>query len=131
MLESFHCYNPEDTKECNVAQILRDSKAEILCNFLPVGSYNASRFYAQAALDAGCGFINNIPEFIVSEHVEGDKDWVSEFEKAGLPCAGDDIKSQVGATISHRVFTKLFLDRGVIIKDTYHSILEGIPILKT
>ncbi len=125
MIESFHCYNPEKTKECDVAQILRESNAEILCNFLPVGSYNASRFYAQAAIDAGCGFINNIPEFIVSEHVDGDKDWVSEFEKAGLPCAGDDIKSQVGATISHRVLSKLFLDRGVIIKDTYQLNIGG------
>ncbi len=125
MMESFHCYNPEKTPTCDVAQVLRDSKAEILVNFLPVGSYQASRIYAQAALDADCGFINAIPEFIVSEHVAGDKDWVAEFEKAGLPCAGDDIKSQVGATISHRVLAKLFLDRGVVLKDTYQLNIGG------
>lgn len=125
MMESFHCYDPKKIEQCDVAQVLRDSKAEILCNFLPVGSYQSSRVYAQAAIDAGCGFINNIPEFIVSEHVEGDKDWVAEFEKAGLPCAGDDIKSQVGATISHRVLAKLFLDRGVIVKNTYQLNIGG------
>jgi len=125
MMESFHCYNPDKIAVADVAQVLKDANAEILCNFLPVGSYQASRIYAQAALDAGCGFINNIPEFIVSEHVEGDKDWVSAFEEAGLPCAGDDIKSQVGATISHRLLTKLFLDRGVIVKDTYQLNIGG------
>ncbi len=125
MNESFFCYNPKEIETCNVAQVLKDSKAEILVNFLPVGSYEASRAYAQAAIDAKCGFINAIPEFIVSEQVEGDKDWVADFEKAGLPCAGDDIKSQVGATISHRVLAKLFLDRGVIIKDTYQLNIGG------
>ena len=125
MVESFHCYDPKIIKQCDVAQVLRDSKAELLVNFLPVGSYHASRAYAQACLDAGCGFINCIPEFIVSEHVAGDKDWVAEFTKKGLPCAGDDIKSQVGATIMHRVLAKLFLDRGVIVKDTYQLNIGG------
>ena len=125
MIESFHCYDPEKIPTCDVAQVLKDTKAEILVNFLPVGSYEASRAYAQAALDAGCGFINAIPEFIVSEHVKGDKDWVAEFEEKGLPCAGDDIKSQVGATISHRVLAKLFLDRGVVVKDTYQLNIGG------
>ena len=125
MIESFFCYDPTTTPTCDVAQVLRDVGAEMLVNFLPVGSYNASRVYAQAALDAGCGFINAIPEFIVSEHVEGDIDWVAEFEKKGLPCAGDDIKSQVGATISHRVLAKMFLDRGVIIKNTYQLNIGG------
>ncbi|TFH30656.1 MAG: inositol-3-phosphate synthase [Promethearchaeota archaeon] len=125
MIESFFCYDPTSTPTCDVAQVLRDVEADMLVNFLPVGSYNASRVYAQAALDAGCGFINAIPEFIVSEHVEGDIDWVAEFEKKGLPCAGDDIKSQVGATISHRVLAKMFLDRGVIIKNTYQLNIGG------
>ncbi|MHA1584946.1 MAG: inositol-3-phosphate synthase [Promethearchaeota archaeon] len=125
MIESFHCYNPDKIQTVDVAEILKEKKAEILVNFLPVGSFNASRAYAQAALDAGCGFINCIPEFIVSEHIKGDKDWVASFEKARLPCAGDDIKSQVGATISHRVLAKLFLDRGVIIKDTYQLNIGG------
>ncbi len=90
-----------------------------------MGSYHASRFYAQAAIDAGCAFINGIPEFIVSEQVEGDEDWVAKFEAAGLPCAGDDIKSQVGATITHRLLAKLFLDRGVIVEDTYQLNIGG------
>ncbi|MHA1602913.1 MAG: hypothetical protein ACTSUI_07845, partial [Promethearchaeota archaeon] len=76
MIESFHCYNPDKIQTVDVAEILKEKKAEILVNFLPVGSFNASRAYAQAALDAGCGFINCIPEFIVSEHIKGDKDWV-------------------------------------------------------
>ncbi|WP_371802046.1 inositol-3-phosphate synthase [Candidatus Lokiarchaeum ossiferum] len=125
MIDSFHCYKPEEIPTCDVAKVLKESNAEILVNFLPVGSFEASRAYAQAALDASCGFINAIPEFIVSEHIDGDKDWVAEFEKKGLPCAGDDIKSQVGATISHRVLAKLFLDRGVVVKDTYQLNIGG------
>ncbi len=125
MRDRFHVYDEATVKPCNVAQVLKDARAEILVNYMPVGSFKAARFYAQAALDAGCGFINCIPEFIVSEHVEGDKDWVAEFEKRGLPCAGDDIKSQVGATIMHRVLAKLFLDRGVIVKDTYQLNIGG------
>ncbi|MHA1872180.1 MAG: inositol-3-phosphate synthase [Promethearchaeota archaeon] len=123
--EFFKAYDENEVKPVDVAKVLRDTKAEILINTLPVGSYKASRYYAQAALDAGCGFINGIPEFIVSERVEGDKDWVAEFEKRGLPCAGDDIKSQVGATLTHRVLAKMFLDRGVIIKDTYQLNIGG------
>ncbi len=125
MKESFRVYDESQVKPVDVVKVLRDSKAEILVNFLPVGSYKASRIYAQAALDAGCGFINCIPEFIVSEQVKGDKDWVAEFEKRGLPCAGDDIKSQVGATILHRLLMKLYLDRGVIVKDTYQLNIGG------
>jgi len=125
MRERFHAYNEATVKPCNVVQVLKDTKAQILVNYMPVGSFHAARFYAQAALDAGCGFINCIPEFIVSERVPGDKDWVAEFVKRGLPCAGDDIKSQVGATIMHRVLAKLFLDRGVIVKDTYQLNIGG------
>ncbi len=125
MGDSFHCYNPEEMKPCDVVSVLKEAKAEILINFLPVGSYNASRFYAQAAIDAHCGFINCIPEFIVSEKIPEDEDWVKKFTEAGLPCAGDDIKSQVGATIAHRVLAKLFLDRGVIIHNTYQLNIGG------
>ncbi len=125
MREKFRVYDESKVKPCNVVQVLKDAKAEILVNYMPVGSYKAARFYAQAALDAGCGFINCIPEFIVSERVEGDKDWVAEFVKRGLPCAGDDIKSQVGATIMHRMLAKLFLDRGVIVKNTYQLNIGG------
>ncbi|MFX1445017.1 MAG: inositol-3-phosphate synthase, partial [Promethearchaeota archaeon] len=121
----FKAYNEKEVNPVNITQILKDTKAEILVNLLPVGSYIASRIYTQAALDANCAFINGIPEFIVSEHMEGDKDWVAEFEKKGLPCAGDDIKSQVGATIMHRTLAKVFLDRGVIINDTYQLNIGG------
>jgi len=121
----FKTYNKKDVTPCNITQVLTETEAEILVNLLPVGSYNASRIYAQAALEANCAFINGIPEFIVSEQVEGDKDWVAEFEKKGLPCAGDDIKSQVGATIMHRTIAKVFLDRGVIINNTYQLNIGG------
>ncbi|MHA1335581.1 MAG: inositol-3-phosphate synthase [Promethearchaeota archaeon] len=123
--EYFKAYDENEVEPVDVAQVLRDTKAEILINLLPVGSYHASRIYAQAALDAGCAFINGIPEFIISERIPGDKDWVAEFEKRGLPCAGDDIKSQIGATILHRLLAKAFLDRGVIIKDTYQLNIGG------
>ena len=121
----FKAYDESEIKPVDVARKLKDNKAEILINFLPVGSFKASRIYAQAALDAGCGFINGIPEFIVSEQIEGDKDWVAEFKEKGLPCAGDDIKSQVGATLTHRVLAKMFLDRGVIVNDTYQLNIGG------
>ena len=121
----FKAYDESEIKPVNIAQTLRDNSADILVNLLPVGSFKASRLYAQAAIDAGCGFINGIPEFIVSEKLEGDKDWVAEFEKKGLPCAGDDIKSQVGATITHRVLAKMFLDRGVIVNNTYQLNIGG------
>ncbi|MFX1375552.1 MAG: inositol-3-phosphate synthase [Promethearchaeota archaeon] len=124
-LDYFKAYNESKIKPVDITQILKDSKAEILINLLPVGSYKASRLYAQAAIDASCGFINGIPEFIVSEQIEGDKDWVSEFEAKCLPCAGDDIKSQVGATLTHRVLAKMFLDRGVIVNNTYQLNIGG------
>ncbi|MFX0186737.1 MAG: inositol-3-phosphate synthase [Candidatus Hodarchaeota archaeon] len=124
-LDYFKAYDESVIRPVDIAQTLRDNRAEILVNLLPVGSYNASRLYAQAAIDAGCGFVNGIPEFIISEKLEGDKDWVAEFEKNGLPCAGDDIKSQVGATITHRVLAKMFLDRGVIVNDTYQLNIGG------
>ncbi len=125
MRESFRCYDENQMEPADVAQVLKEAKAEMLINFLPVGSKEASRIYAQAALDAKCGFINCIPEFIVSEQIEGDKDWVKEYAEAGLPLAGDDIKSQVGATILHRMLAKLYLDRGVIINDTYQLNIGG------
>jgi myo-inositol-1-phosphate synthase len=107
-------------KAVDVAQALRDAGADMLINYLPVGSYEGSRFYAQQAIDAGCGFVNCIPEFIVS-----DKTWASKFEKAGLPCAGDDIKSQVGATILHRTLARLLLDRGVKLEESYQLNIGG------
>jgi myo-inositol-1-phosphate synthase len=104
----------------DVAEELKESGAEILVSYLPVGSYEASRFYAQEAIKAGCGFINCIPEFIVSS-----KDWGRRFAEARLPCAGDDIKSQLGATILHRVLAKLMIDRGVKLEESYQLNIGG------
>lgn len=110
----------ENQKVTDVIEILKKSKAEILICYLPVGSANAVRFYAQVALDAGVGFINAIPEFICSED-----SWIKKFKEKGLPCAGDDIKSQVGATIIHRVLTRLIQDRGLKISNTYQLNIGG------
>ncbi len=104
---------PEPGKD-EIVGSLRESGAEILINYLPVGSEEAARFYAECALEAGCAFINCIPVFIAS-----DPDWEGRFSAAGLPIIGDDIKSQIGATITHRVLAKLFADRGVVLDRTY------------
>jgi myo-inositol-1-phosphate synthase len=104
---------PEPSKE-DVVRVLRESRAEILVNYLPVGSEEATRFYADCALEAGIGFINNIPVFIAS-----DPTWAARFEERNLPLIGDDIKSQLGATIVHRVLTNLFRNRGVKLERTY------------
>ncbi len=104
---------PEPSKE-EVIQALVDSAAEILINYLPVGSERATRFYAECALQAGLGFINCMPVFIVS-----DPTWVARFEAKRLPLIGDDIKAQLGATITHRTLTDLFNKRGVKLDRTY------------
>lgn len=104
---------PEPTKE-DVVNILKDSGAEILLNYLPVGSEQATRFYADCALEAGLAFINNMPVFIAS-----DPQWARRFEEKQLPLIGDDIKAQVGATIVHRALTDLFHKRGVSLERTY------------
>ena len=110
----------ESQKEADVANILRITGAQMLICYLPVGSAQAARFYAQAALDAGVAFINAIPEFICS-----DDEWIAKFKAAKLPCAGDDIKSQVGATIVHRVLTRLIQDRGQSVENTYQLNIGG------
>jgi len=120
MRKTFNVYEDCEVKPVNVAEILKESGAEILVNYLPVGSRDATRFYAQAALDAGCAFINCMPEFIAS-----DSAWAKKFEEKGLPVAGDDVKSQVGATILHRNLARLCVDRGVIIDETYQLNLGG------
>jgi myo-inositol-1-phosphate synthase len=104
---------PESDHE-SVLRILRESGAEILLNYLPVGSEEASRFYAECALEAGVAFINNIPVFIAS-----DPAWAARFEERCVPIIGDDIKAQLGATITHRMLTDLFKKRGVKIERTY------------
>lgn len=101
-------------KPVDVVAELKKAEAEVVVNYLPVGSQEATEFYAQAAMDAGCGFVNCIPVFIASN-----PEWAKKFEEAGLPVIGDDIKAQVGATITHRTLTNLFLDRGMKIERTY------------
>lgn len=97
-----------------VVKALRESGAEIIMNYLPVGSEEATRFYAECALEAGLGFVNNIPVFIAS-----DPEWAGRFEQRNLPIVGDDIKAQLGATITHRMLTDLFRKRGVKLERTY------------
>jgi myo-inositol-1-phosphate synthase len=104
----------------DVVQILRDSKADVLINYLPVGSEAATRWYMEQALTAGVAVVNCMPVFIAREEY-----WHERFEKAGLPIIGDDIKSQVGATIVHRVLTRLFEDRGVELQNTYQLNFGG------
>ncbi len=103
----------ESSKE-EIVNILKTSGAHILLNYLPVGSEKATRFYAECALDAGVGFINNMPVFIASDPI-----WAKRFEERGIPIIGDDIKSQLGATITHRVLANLFRNRGVKLDRTY------------
>ena len=109
-----------DAAEVDVVQTLRDARADVLVSYLPVGSEDADKFYAQCALDAGVAFVNALPVFIAS-----DPEWAAKFERAGVPIIGDDIKSQVGATITHRVLAKLFEDRGVVLDRTYQLNVGG------
>lgn len=104
----------------DVAEELKKSKADLLINYMPVGSEKAAKFYAQAALDAGCGFINCMPIFICS-----DEEWAEKFNNKDIPCLGDDIKSQIGATIVHRVLSRLFSKRGVAIDTSYQLNVGG------
>jgi myo-inositol-1-phosphate synthase len=101
-------------KPVDVTKVLKETQADVLVNYVPVGSEDAAKYYAQCALDAGCAFVNCMPVFIASDHT-----WSEKFVKAGLPIAGDDMKSQVGATIVHRTLVKLFSDRGVKVDRTY------------
>jgi myo-inositol-1-phosphate synthase len=109
-----------DERPVDVTQALRDSCADVLVSYLPVGSEQADRYYAQCALDAGVAFVNALPVFIAS-----DPEWARKFAEAGVPIIGDDIKSQVGATITHRVMAKLFEDRGVELLRTYQLNVGG------
>ena len=109
----------EDELE-DVVRVLKETGAEILVNYVPVGSEQAARFYAEACLRAGVSFINGMPTFIVS-----DPEWAKKFEEEGIPVVGDDIKSQVGATIVHRTLVQLFTDRGVKIERTYQLNFGG------
>jgi len=109
-----------DRPEVDVAKTLKDVEADVVVCYLPVGSEQAARHYAQAAIDARAAFVNCLPVFIAS-----DQTWARKFVDAGLPIVGDDIKSQVGATITHRILTKLFEDRGVKLNRTYQLNFGG------
>jgi len=109
-----------DDPAVDVVAALREARADVLVSYLPVGSEQADRFYAQCAIDAKVAFVNALPVFIASDPV-----WAAKFAKAGVPIVGDDIKSQVGATITHRVLAKLFEDRGVELMRTYQLNFGG------
>ena len=109
-----------DEKPVNVAEELKKAKVDVLVSYMPVGSQKAAEYYAQAALDADCGFVNCMPIFIVS-----DEKWAAKFKEKNIPCVGDDIKSQIGATIVHRILTKLFANRGVILDRSYQLNFGG------
>ena len=104
----------------DVVKTLKDNEVDVLVSYLPVGSEQADKFYAQCAIDAGVAFVNALPVFIAS-----DPEWAEKFRAAGVPIVGDDIKSQVGATITHRVMAKLFEDRGVALDRTYQLNVGG------
>lgn len=115
--DSEYTFSPSDEKEATkeeIINILKESGAEILLNYVPVGSEKATQFYAECALDAGIAFINNIPVFIASNQM-----WANRFKEKGLPIIGDDVKAQLGATITHRALTDLFNKRGVKLERTY------------
>ncbi len=107
-------FQPAEAQPADVVRTLRESGAEILLNYLPVGSQRATEFYAQACLDAGVSLVNCVPVFIVSDPV-----WARRFVDRGIACVGDDVKAQVGATITHRTLARLFADRGVKLERTY------------
>ncbi|MFF5205208.1 inositol-3-phosphate synthase [Streptosporangium sp. NPDC000396] len=109
-----------DDAPVDVVQVLKDNKVDVVVSYLPVGSEEADRFYAQCAIDAKVAFVNALPVFIAS-----DPEWAQKFTDAGVPIVGDDIKSQVGATITHRVMAKLFEDRGVELLRTYQLNFGG------
>ncbi|MGA2836904.1 MAG: inositol-3-phosphate synthase [Acidimicrobiales bacterium] len=124
-LDGFGKYYRETVEESpaepvDVVAVLKETGAEVMVSYLPVGSEQAQRFYADACLQAGVGFVNAIPVFIASDPV-----WAAKFRDAGLPIVGDDIKSQVGSTIVHRILTRLFEDRGLALDHTYQLNVGG------
>jgi myo-inositol-1-phosphate synthase len=113
-------FEPADLPPADVAGILRAAGAEVLVNYMPVGAQQATEFYARACLDAGVALVNCVPCFVVS-----DPAWAERFQAAGLPCIGDDIKAQVGATITHRALARLLAGRGVAAEATYQLNVGG------
>ena len=109
-----------DAEPVDVVAALKEARVDVLVSYLPVGSELADKFYAQCCIDAGVAFVNALPVFIAS-----DPEWAAKFEAAGVPIIGDDIKSQVGATITHRVLARLFEERGVVLDRTYQLNVGG------
>ncbi|OYO14919.1 inositol-3-phosphate synthase [Enemella evansiae] len=109
-----------DAEPVDVVEVLKDAEVDVLVSYLPVGSQKADEFYAQCALDAGCAFVNALPVFIA-----GTAEWADKFTQAGIPIVGDDIKSQVGATITHRVMARLMEERGYTVDRTYQLNVGG------
>jgi myo-inositol-1-phosphate synthase len=109
-----------DKQTIDVAQVLKDTNAEVLVNYLPVGSRDATRYYAEKCLESGVAFVNAIPVFVAS-----DTGWQKRFVEKNIPCAGDDVMSQLGATVVHKTLAKLWVDRGVIIDETYQLNVGG------
>ncbi len=109
-----------DKQTIDIAQVLKDTNADVLVNYLPVGSRTATRNYAEKCLESGVAFVNAIPVFIAS-----DTNWQNRFIEKNIPCAGDDVMSQLGATVVHKTLAKLWVDRGVIIDETYQLNVGG------
>ena len=109
-----------DAEPVDVVARLKEAKVDVVVSYLPVGSEEADKFYAQCAIDAGCAFVNALPVFIA-----GTPEWAAKFTEAGLPIVGDDIKSQVGATITHRVMARLMEERGYVVDRTYQLNVGG------
>ena len=120
MIEPMEQSKSDEELEKEITKEIKDKKVDVLVNYLPVGSEKATKFWAQLALNTGCAFINCMPVFIAS-----DPEWHNKFKQAGLPVIGDDIKSQVGATIIHRGLVKICDDRGAVVKNTYQLNVGG------
>lgn len=118
--QSFRIAEEREEELEEVVAHLKEVSADVLISYVPVGSEEAARFYAEACLRAGVAFVNAMPTFIVS-----DAEWGSKFERLGIPAVGDDIKSQLGATILHRTLIQLFIDRGIPVKRTYQLNFGG------
>src|SRR5215208_4467648 len=113
-------FDPAQNAPVDVAKALRETRADMLLNYMPVGAQQATEYYARACLDAGAGFINCVPCFVVS-----DENWAAEFRRRRIPCIGDDVKAQVGATITHRTLIRMLAERGMKVDSTYQLNVGG------
>jgi len=113
-------FDPADASAVDIKRVLHETRAEMLLNYMPVGAQRATEYYARACLDAGVAFINCVPCFIVS-----DDNWAAEFRRRRIPCVGDDVKAQVGATITHRTLIRMLVERGMKVDSTYQLNVGG------